>query len=322
MIGLLDGDIVVFRCGFAAERNVWNLAWDPYVPTDPSGAFEDESAREFRTSKVFEYKREAMDHLDKVCPGKFSRVEGQDYILWAERELEPLSHALQSVKTLINRVCEANDLNPEFDLKVYLSSSKNFRHQIATTRPYKGNRKVEHRPTYEQEIKNYIKENWDTYTGENEEADDLMGIAQTKEGPEDSIIISLDKDLDQIPGLKYNFMHNVHYNVSKQQADYNFCMQVMTGDTTDNIPGLPGIGPGKAGKALHGLEDSYDAMMEEVIRQYQIHSGKEDWQTYLLEQGRLLWIRREVDQLWELPDFSMQAGVDAEWATELTLEVD
>jgi len=321
MIGLLDGDIVVFRCGFAAERNVWHLVWEPAIDAEHGQSVE-EGGPLFAQHKQFEYKRDAMEHLDEVVPGQFSRVEGQDYSLWSERELQPLSHALQSVKTLINRVCEDCDLNPQFDLKVYLSSPKNFRHQIATTRPYKGNRKVEHRPTYEEEIKDYIKATWDTYTGEDEEADDLMGIAQTKAGPEDSIIISLDKDLDQIPGLKYNFMHNVHYNVTKQQGDYNFCLQLMTGDTTDNIPGLPGIGPGKGAKALHGLEESYDDMMEEVIRQYQIHSGKEDWEKYLLEQGRLLWIRREHDQLWELPDYSMQAGVDAEWATELTLETD
>ena len=270
---------------------MWHLAWAP-----------NEEGTKFTEKKQFEYKREALEHLDKVVPGKFSRVEDEDYTLFPERELEPLSHALQSVKTLIARVCEDCDLNPEFDLKVYLSSRKNFRHQIATTRPYKGNRLVEHRPTYEQEIKSYIKENYDTYTGEDEEADDLMGIAQTKAGPEDSIIISLDKDLDQIPGLKYNFMHNVHYNVTQQQADYNFCMQLMTGDTTDNIPGLPGIGPGKAAKALHGLETDYGAMMEEVVRQYQIHSGKEDWKAYMIEQGQLLWIRREPDQLWQPPE--------------------
>jgi hypothetical protein len=214
------------------------------------------------------------------------------------------------VKTLVNRVCEANDLNPEFDLKVYLSSPKNFRHAIATTRPYKGNRKVEHRPTYEEDIKEYIKTTYDTYVGEDEEADDLMGIAQTKYGPEDSIIISLDKDLDQIPGLKYNFMHDVHYNVTQQQADYNFCLQLMTGDTTDNIPGLPGIGPGKGAKALHGLEHSYEEMMEEVERQYQIHSGKEDWAQYLLEQGQLLWIRRKPGEFWTPPPSRMEEAYE------------
>lgn len=306
MIGLLDGDIVVFRCGFAAERNVWHLAWDP--------ASEDQ---QFREDKVFEYKREAMEHLDKVCPGQYSRIEGTDYSLWPERELEPLSHALHGVKRLINKVCADNDLNPETDLQVMLSpGGPTFRHRVATTRPYKGTRKVEHRPTYEGEIRKYIIENYVTIVADDEEADDLLAIAQTKIGPHDSIILSLDKDLDQVPGLKYNWMHEVGYDITEQQAVYNFCMQLLTGDSTDNVPGLPKVGPAKAAKILHGLE-TYESMMQEVARQYQILSGKEDWFSYLVEQGQLLWIRREPGQVWAPPDLTADEWIMTE--EELTL---
>jgi hypothetical protein len=311
MIGLLDGDIVVFRCGFAAERNVWHLAWDP--KTDENGMHEG-----FNESKTFEYKREAMDHLDKILPGKFSRVEGEDYSLWAARELEPLSHALQGVKKNVEFICAQCDLNPDFDLKIFFSKGNTFRHRIAVTRPYKGNRKVEHRPTYEDEIRKYMMEKWDCEVAEDQEADDLLAINQTKYGPEESIIISLDKDLDQVPGLKYNWLHDIHYSIDEKKADYNLCMQILTGDSTDNIPGIPGMGPGKAAKALHGMEDSYQHMMEEVARQYQIKSGKEDWYEYMVEQARLVYIRRQPDEMWEPPALSE----DTSWnltEEELTL---
>lgn len=286
MKGLLDGDIIVFRCGFAAERNIWFLSW----------------GEDLKQSKQFDYKREAMEHLDKVCPGKFSREEDKDYSLWSERELEPLSHALHGVKRSINSICAANDLNPDTDLIVMLSpGGQTFRHNVAVTRPYKGNRKTAHRPTYEKEIRKYIIENYVTVVAENEEADDLLAIEQTKLGPHDSIILSIDKDLDQVPGLKYNFMHDIGYDIDQKQADYNFCMQLLTGDSTDNIPGLPKVGPTGAAKMLHGLE-TYDEMMEEVARQYQMRAGQEDWHAYLIEQGRLLWIRREPGQMWEPPE--------------------
>ena len=305
MIGLLDGDIVVFRCGFAAERNVWNLAWGK------------QSEGVFEGHKVFEYKKEALEHLDKVCPGKYSRVEGDDYSLWAERELEPLSHALHGVKRLINRICADNDLNPDTDLKVMLSpGGQTFRHRIAEYRPYKGNRKVEHRPTYEKEIRKYIIENYVTVIAEDEEADDLLAIEQTKLGPHDSIILTLDKDLDQVPGLKYNFMHDVGYDVTEEQANYNFCMQLLTGDTTDNIVGLPKVGPAAAAKALHGRE-GYDEMMQEVMHMYQQKAPVSDWQEYLREMGQLLWIRREPGQMWEPPQFDDDFGEMTE--EELTL---
>ena len=49
MHALFDADILVFRCGFAAERNEWHL----HVPS-----------RDF--VGVFEYKREATDKLDEL----------------------------------------------------------------------------------------------------------------------------------------------------------------------------------------------------------------------------------------------------------------
>lgn len=312
MHGFLDGDIVVFKCGFAAERNIWFLSWDP----DPTVS---ENRGVHRQHKEFEYKREAMEHLDKVCPGKFSRVEDEDYSLWSERELEPLSHALNNVKRLITKVCEANDLNPDTDLTVTLSpGGETFRHKVATTRPYKGNRKKSHRPSYEKEIRTYIIENYVTEVAVGEEADDLMAIGQTRLGPHESIILSIDKDLDQVPGLKYNFNHEIGYDISQYQADYNFCTQLLTGDSTDNIPGLPKVGPAAASKALHGLE-TYEEMMEEVARQYQIRAGQDDWYAYMVEMGQLVWIRRKPDEMWQPPETVVS---DDDWnisEEELTL---
>ena len=287
MIGLVDGDIIIFRCAFAAERNEWHLV----IPSDKDG-------KEYKG--VFEYKREALEELDKRLPAKRSRVEGEDYKLFPELRLEPLSHALQNVKTLMKKIADANGLN-EFDIKVFLSSGPCFRHRVAKTRPYKGSRDDKRRPTYEKEVRDYIIQQYDTYVAEDEEADDLLGIWATKAGPHGAIIITLDKDLDQIPGLKYNFMHEVGYEVTENQAWYNFCIQLMTGDPVDDIPGLPKIGAGKAKKALHGLEDDPNAMMEEVVRMYQIHSGKENWYEYLKEQGQLVYIRRKEGEMWEPP---------------------
>jgi hypothetical protein len=300
MKAFLDGDLVVFRSGFAAERNVWHLK----IPSqDYLG--------------VFAYKREADEALDKLLPGKFSRVEGEDYTIWPERELEPLSHALHNARTAVEFCMQQCPVN-EFDLVICLSGGgETFRHREAVTRPYKGNRKAEHRPTYEKEIRNYLIANWNCVIAEDEEADDLMGIGQT-EFP-DSTIITMDKDLDQVPGKKYNWIKEEHSVITPEQAHYNFHMQLLTGDSTDNIPGLPGIGPGKAAKALHGMEGPMD-QLEEVCRMYQIHSGKEDWWSYLQEQGRLLYIRREPGQMWSIPE---QLGFDEEpgWGeSELTLE--
>lgn len=320
MKGLLDGDIVVFRCGFAAERTQWHLVWGPMYEVAPDGTKSERT--EWRHIETFDRKNDALDALDKALPGKFSRVQGEDYDLWPEKMLEPLAHALQSVKTFINKTCEDLDLNPEFDLEVFLSDGRNYRHDIAVTRPYKGNRKADHRPTYEKEIRNYIRENFDTYVAENEEADDLMGIRATELGPDECMIITLDKDLDMIPGYHYNWVKQVGYTISEDAAMKNFHIQVMTGDSTDNIPGLPMIGPAKALKALHGAE-KLDEQLEEVVRMYHTHSPKEDYIEYLKEQGDLVWIQRHKNERWsELLDSHWATQAAGTEVTEYTLEVD
>jgi len=199
---LVDGDIVVFRCGFAAERTHWHLIIEQHD-----------------VNETFEYKKEAMKKLDEVLPGVQSRVPGEDFTLTPFVDLEPLSHALQNVKTFFNDLA-LHLKTTDWDFKVFLSSGRNYRHEIAKTRPYKGNRKVEHRPTYEQEIRDYIMENYDTYVAVDEEADDLLGIWATKYPK--AIIATLDKDLDQVPGWKYNWKNDDLYEITEEQGIYNF----------------------------------------------------------------------------------------------------
>jgi DNA polymerase-1 len=74
----------------------------------------------------------------------------------------------------------------------------------------------------------------------------------------------------------------------------------LTGDTVDNIPGCPGVGPVKA---YNILKDLHPAVMFDAVRQEYYDRGMTD--EYLLEQGQLLWMTREfVDNepvRWELP---------------------
>jgi hypothetical protein len=293
MKALFDGDIVVFRAGMAAERAEWHL-------------------KVGNKTKTYEYKRDAMDALDKELPGKYSRKEGEDYELWSERNCEPVSHALHNAKGIIQKSLAAVGCT-EFDTTIFLSGATNFRDRIAETRPYKGNRDRLHRPTHEEAIKDYLRANYPTTVADDEEADDLLGIAQTEEGALDSVIISVDKDLDQIPGLKYNIMHDVQYCVTPEDAEYNFYAQLLTGDTVDNIPGLPRVGPSTASKILHGLKGKPEDMERECWSQYAIRSGEPDPWKYMLEQGQLLWIRRKAGEMWE-PTYIVEDGIEA--ATE------
>lgn len=264
----------------AAEKNCWFLSVGGAEP------------------EQFTYKVEAKERLDELLPGQYSRKEGEDYQLWSERFCEPVDHAIQNLKTIMKGIMRDLSLT-EFDVRMCLSGGKNYRYDIATTRPYKGNRDKSHRPTHEEALRNYISATWDTYIAENEEADDVMGIMCTAQ-PHDTVIVTIDKDLDMIPGDHYNFVKGERYTVDQETATHNFYMQLLTGDSVDNIQGIAKVGPARAAQILDGL--SLDDQWIAVVSTYMSRAG-EDWEAYLREQGQLLWIRTKEHEMWE-PDLS------------------
>ena len=74
-----------------------------------------------------------------------------------------------------------------------------------------------------------------------------------------------------------------------------FYTQILTGDTADNIIGLYGIGPVKAKKILAGAETEQE-LFDRCVAQYDGDVDK------VVQNARLLWLRRKEGQLWEPPE--------------------
>lgn len=92
-----------------------------------------------------------------------------------------------------------------------------------------------------------ITEEFPTRLVEGLEGDDLLGIMLTNGRYPDAVCLTLDKDLRGVPGLHMNPLKDRKPSVvTEAQADYFWLLQTLTGDTTDNYTGLPGIGPKKA----------------------------------------------------------------------------
>ena len=179
------------------------------------------------------------------------------------------------------------------DYQVFLTGKGNFRYDIAVTHEYKGNRKDVEKPQHLEAIRKHMVKNWEAIVSAGEEADDLIGIAAT-EGGKESIVVSIDKDMLQIPCRHYNPNKKEFTVVSDFDGLKFFYTQILTGDRADNIKGLYGVGPKKAEKMLADCKTEAD-MYEECLHQY---GGEED---RVIENARLLWLRREPDQLWEPP---------------------
>ena len=177
----------------------------------------------------------------------------------------------------------------------YLTGRSNYRDDIAKTQTYKGHRLGIAKPKHFDLMREYMEKAWGFEMQEGQEADDAIGIEAYKLDPRDYVICSIDKDLNNLRGWHYNFHKNEMYYVKEEEAIKNFYKQLLTGDRTDNIPGIKGIGDKKADKILDGLEEEED-LYRAVLEVYKYNRD------YLLEQGRLLWIRRKKEELWMLPE--------------------
>lgn len=139
-------------------------------------------------------------------------------------------------------------------------------------------------------------EHWSAVQADKMEADDLVGIwaSQAREAEEDYMIAHIDKDLNQLPGNHYNYDKEEHYFVDDSTADWHFCIQLLTGDKADGIPGLQrGLGPKKAERILDG--STYDTRMGIIVDHYRRLYGN-GWASRLNLIGNLLWMKRTFSE--------------------------
>lgn len=171
-----------------------------------------------------------------------------------------------------------------------LDSEKNFRNQIAVTAPYKGNRDAP-KPVHHEFIRQYLLKEWKFNGIIGQEADDSLAQEQTELGL-GSVIVSIDKDMLQVPGFHYNFRNHVFTRIDEEEGFYNFCMQMLQGDRIDNIIGIKGYGPVKAKKCLANIKGQWSKqlLLNKVAEVYKETGDKE--LKHFKENARLLWLRR------------------------------
>jgi hypothetical protein len=278
LIALIDGDIFRYRCGFAAERSSYLVEL-----TNTNGH------KEF---KEFDYKKEADAYSDRVTSGVSASTR-----TWTRKEIQPIENCLQIAKASLSQTLNdiQNKFNAEVEYRIYLSGQSNFRQAVAVTKPYKGNRDKSSKPTHHEELGVYLTKQWNAIVTDGIEADDAIGIAamEAKTKGTEYIVVSNDKDLHQIPGKHYDWVKKEFYEVSPKEAKTNFFIQVLAGDSTDNIPGLPGVGKVTAEKILAECKTPQE-MVETVWKEY----AKEHDSHYFREQAELVYILRKQGETW------------------------
>lgn len=171
------------------------------------------------------------------------------------------------------------------DYQLFLSGKTNFRYKVATIQPYKGNRSDKDRPFHYDNIRQFLVDVYGAELSTGIEADDVLGLAQS----DDTTLCSIDKDLDVVPGHHYNWQTNCFYYLSKEESLRNYFKQLLTGDSTDNILGLFGVGPKSAMcKAIDKMSDDrqmYDLVLAEYTKRFGSYAKQ-----FLEETSKLVWI--------------------------------
>jgi 5'-3' exonuclease len=176
-----------------------------------------------------------------------------------------------------------------------------FRHRLTST--YKENR-VAPRPKHYDLIRAYLKAFESATIAEDQEADDAIGIAAFQNNLQ-VVVISIDKDLLQIPCYNYNPVKKVLTQVTELDATRFFYKQLLMGDAADNIKGCPNIGPVKADQVLGDLEWEHD-MFWGVLDTYLSAKKLDDLSVSsildeILLSGKLLKIRTVPEEVWSFP---------------------
>lgn len=214
------------------------------------------------------------------------------------------------------------------------SGKDNFREVSAMEQPYKGSRWTEERrqqarslepqwsywlgltekshvipeiPEHKEALKAYLIARYPSMVINGGEADDALGIYQTN-NVNTCLMIKEDKDLDMIPGYKFNpysIKEEPVYFVEELEGYRNFYKQLITGDRVDNIPGIDGAGPKKAEELLNGCITRAE-MESAVFTEYEKVYGEEAYKL-LVSRGQLLWIMREDGRIW-VPDLRTDAS--------------
>ena len=201
---------------------------------------------------------------------------------------EPI--AISRLEQTMTELCM--DLDCE-DYKGFLTGKGNFRDTVAVTAPYKGQR-VSEKPVHLQALRDHLVTSWGFEVVNGIEADDAVGIAAYAIPEDESIMVHIDKDLNQFRGWHYNYRKKEKYHVSEFEGLTAFYTQILTGDRIDNIIGLKGIGPVKAKRILEECTNENE-LYQAVLKAY------EGDQQRVLENGQLLWLQRSPNQVWTLP---------------------
>jgi 5'-3' exonuclease len=211
----------------------------------------------------------------------------------ASAENEDLEIAIHRANELLDKILLDTEVS---EFRVFLTGKDNFRKSIYPE--YKAQR-TQPKPIHLEAMRHYVIKEWNAEVCDGMEADDGMAINQKFNG---TVIISLDKDMLQVPGHHYSWeiagtSHGKQWVreakrqvISPIEGQRLFFQQLLKGDPSDNIKGIEGIGEKKAEKMLANCKSEQE--MFDIVRE--AYGNDEEMQM----NGRVLWLLRSPEDDW------------------------
>jgi len=286
MRALIEGDEIAYAAGFSVEKTHYLIYANGQEEDGPMASFL--------------YHKDMVEYCDR-----WGLVDGDDITVGREKRVEPLKMALYNAKMIVNSLMKKGDAN---SYTLFFSGKDNVREGVANTpcmikgepvHGYKGNRDPGSKPVYIKEIKDYLKTNYQYEEMDGLEADDGCSINQWPVwDKKETIIVCKDKDLDMVPGMRYNVASKKLHFITLEAACKNFYKQLLIGDKTDNIPGWKEF-MGKSRNTPAQWNKAIDKLDNEKDIYYYILNLYEGNTDALYEVGNLIWMRQERDQMYE-----------------------
>jgi 5'-3' exonuclease len=178
-----------------------------------------------------------------------------DSLLYYEMDKPILEQALEGLDQRIETIltnCNANTYVG------FLTGKNGYRYQVSPT--YKANRKYRPKPIIFYALREYLKQKYSFMEFDGLEADDLVAYYGVNNNGYKVVICSPDKDvLHQCIGKHFNYQKVEFVTTSETDAEKFLWKQVLMGDSTDNIQGIPGVGIKTAENWLKDRENDIGA---------------------------------------------------------------
>lgn len=249
IVYLVDADVFAYRAAATCDGKLYKVR---YKEVNAGGTY---SSKSYTTR----YKKD----MDAYCVANGIENPKITTVFKPEPESYAIHNVAMALESMYNNVADKfttqtplHTVNLYFEF--YLTGATNFRKEVNPS--YKEKRKEEHKPVHLNACKQYLMDKFGAMQVDRLEADDVLAIRnkQLNELGIANVIVSVDKDLLQIPGVHYNPIKDEIQSVTEFTARYNFWKQVLMGDITDGIYGISGVGPKTAEKILATRDSDSD----------------------------------------------------------------